>query len=295
LTKLPDRIMHLNLFDNDLTSLPSNFFQQHQYPALRSIDFRNNSLTTIEAGTFTNLPALTTLYLSYNDIKTIEPGAFGDALPALTTIRLDHNSIERLEKNTFHSLPMLAIVRLRANPLHTVVPGTFQSLPSLRRIEMNGTLTNASMLGSYDQGTGVSTITFAPDCLALQYLELGRLRLTSLYPNYFHSDEFFGIINRIGAREIYSTDIAECDRLNGGAVFSELFGAIVCSMGVSVCTFCSFILFPCCSLCLYGLVQQNTDLLTWIFIFLMSSEWQSSFGFAIAKRKKSFGARIKRF
>jgi hypothetical protein len=190
---------------------------------------------------------------------------------------------------------MLAIVRLRANPLHTIVPGTFQSLPSLRRIEMNGTLTNASMLGSYDQGTGVSTITFAPDCLALQYLELGRLRLTSLYPNYFHSDEFFGIINRIGAREIYSTDIAECDRLNGGAVFSELFGAIVCSMGVSFCTFCSFILFPCCSLCLYGLVQQNTDLLTWIFIFLMSSEWQSSFGFAIAKRKKSFGARIKRF
>ena len=254
--------MHLNLFDNDLTSLPSNFFQQHQFSALRSIDFRNNSLTTIKAGTFTNLPALTTLYLSYNDIETIEPGAFGNALPALTTIRLDHNSIERLEKNTFFSLPMLAIVRLRANPLHTIVPGTFQSLPSLRRIEMNGTLTNTSMLGSYDQGTGVSTITFAPDCLALRYLELGRLRIQSLYPNYFHSDEFFGIINRIGAREIYSTDIAECDRLNGGAVFSELFGAIVCSMGVSFCYFV-VLLFGCfvflCSLCLRS-CRQNTDL-----------------------------------
>ena len=73
---------------------------------------------------------------------------------------------------------------------------------------------------------------------ATSHITARTVMSTFLYPNYFHSDEFFGIINRIGAREIYSTDIAECDRLNGGAVFSELFGAIVCSMGVSFCSFC---------------------------------------------------------
>ena len=72
LTNLPARIMHLNLFNNDLTSIPVNFLRD--YTALRTIDLRGNKLTSILKDSFQDLPALKTIYLSFNKIVTIEPG-----------------------------------------------------------------------------------------------------------------------------------------------------------------------------------------------------------------------------
>ena len=72
LTELPARIMHLNLLNNDLTSIPVNFLRH--FTALRTIDLRGNKLTSILKDSFQDLPALKTIFLSFNKIVTIEPG-----------------------------------------------------------------------------------------------------------------------------------------------------------------------------------------------------------------------------
>ena len=166
----------------------------------------------------------------YRPRLTCLSGAFGKNLPYLQTIRLDHNSIIHLEAGTFLNLPRIDLIRLRANPLQTIVPGTFENLPYLERIEMNGTNITTDILGSYDSDDATSIITFAQNCPKLRYLELGTFVLYALYPNYFQSNNFFNIINRIGEREMFKTDLKECDSLNRGAAFSEEFGAIVCQM-----------------------------------------------------------------
>ena len=200
---------------------------------LRSIDLRHNALTVVRAGTFVNLPVVMSIYLSFNEIHTIEVGAFGEGLPYLQQLRLDHNAITTLLAGTFRGLylPKVNVIRLRANPLINMEPGTFVQLPNLRRIEMNGTFINSSHLGTFDTRTGLSKVTAFPGCTQLQYVELGTFRLHALSEENPDTKTILSSLVRVGQqRELYTTDMSECDILNQNAMFSEEYGANVCIM-----------------------------------------------------------------
>jgi hypothetical protein len=242
-TGMPNTLMHLNFVNNAITEIPPNVFTK--FPVLRSIDLRNNSITSIKANSFVDLPVTTTIYVSFNKVANIEVGAFKN-LPELQRLRLDHNLIKKLLKNTFTLLPKLEEIRLRYNPqLIEVQPLTFNRLPKLRQIQMYRTLTNTTIFGTYDTGIAVSKTTFAngqdlttdpaiPGCPELNYIELGTMKLHALYPNYFMSNNFLQIVRRIGQNfEIYSTDQEECDMFNKASIFSDTYGATVCSVAPS--------------------------------------------------------------
>merc|ERR1719313_828815 len=94
---------------------------------------------------------------------------------------------------------------------------------------MYRTLTNTTIFGTYDIGRAVSTITFAPECPELRYIELGTMKLHALYPNYFGSNKYLDMVRRIGqGYEIWSTDIEECDLMQRAATFNDAFGATLC-------------------------------------------------------------------
>ena len=242
LTKLPTgyprTIMYLNLHNNQIDNVPAGVFRD--LPFLRIIDLRDNDLTTVKFRSFSDLPTLHTIYLSFNKISHIEKGAF-QGMDRLRVLRLDHNVIPRLYKDTFMELPRLEEINLRDNPaLCCVEPLTFNRLPELREIQMYKTRTNTAIFGTYEIGKAVSKTTFAngqdlsdnppiPGCPKLGYIELGAVKLHSLYPNYFMSNNFLQMVRRIGqSYEVYSTDQEECDMLNKAAVFTDTYGATIC-------------------------------------------------------------------
>jgi hypothetical protein len=238
-TGFPDTVMHLNFINNDITQISAGVFKD--FPRLRTIDFRNNSITRVVADSFVGLPVLQTIYLSFNKITHIDVGAFRE-LNQLQILRLDHNMISKLYRNTFKELPNLEEIRFRDNPtLCCVEPQTFNNLPALIHILMYRTQTNSTIFGTYDVGKALSKTTFAngqslsddaspvPGCPSLANIELGKVKLRALYPNYFMSNEFLQIIRRIGTGfPIYSTDQHECDIMNKAAVFTDEYGSTVC-------------------------------------------------------------------
>lgn len=67
-------------------SLPSSRISPVSPPGqTRKRDLRGNDFTTLPAGLFDSLEALTTLNLSYNELETLPAGLFG-SLEALTTL-----------------------------------------------------------------------------------------------------------------------------------------------------------------------------------------------------------------
>jgi hypothetical protein len=228
---IPKNLMALNLFNNQIPSIPVG--ELAGFPLLRVLDLRNNSITKLPKHTVANCSALETIFLSFNLVDEISPLAFS-GLPFLQTLRLDHNRLTHLTARTFDGaeLPRLKEIRLRVNPnLHSIESGTFYHLKSLRRIQMYRTNITTDVFGSYSVPLAIAVTTFAPGCNALTDIELGTLKLRALYPNYFHSNDFLSIVNRVGQdREVFTTDIAECDSLASGAMFTDSFGTIICLM-----------------------------------------------------------------
>ena len=61
---IPKNIMALNLFNNQIPSIPVG--EISGFPLLRVLDVRNNSITKLHKGTVVNCSALETIFLSFN-------------------------------------------------------------------------------------------------------------------------------------------------------------------------------------------------------------------------------------
>lgn len=82
------QVEHVNLFDNDLTSLPSGLGEM---TSLRSLDLSHNELhvtPTIQAR-LNELTSLTSLYLQHNPVRTLDISR----LPRLVSLNLGHTAI----------------------------------------------------------------------------------------------------------------------------------------------------------------------------------------------------------
>ena len=223
---MPPTLLYANFHNNRIRTIPANFLEN--LPNLQVIDLRNNFIEKLDAGTFDNLPQLTTILLDDNLISSIAVGALQN-LPALRHIRISNNSLVKLVAGTFQDLPRLETIRLNLNQTLSVVEiGTFRRLGGLLRIQMNGTLTNYTLLGPYDYGKGRGYRTFAPDCPKLREIDLGNMKIRALEPdtlqNMSNINDFLVRIRRVGEFLTYSTKLQECDLLNQGEIILELPG-----------------------------------------------------------------------
>ena len=222
---IPKTIVYVNLYGNKIKTLPRTIFMD--MPLLRTIDLRNNQLESLSLGAFSDLPMLDTIYLSNNSISSIEVGSF-ENLPFLSVIRLEQNKLVGLKKNTFTKLPKLKTIRLNENPLTTIEPGSFNDLLALERIQMYKTNINTNIFGTWDPAIAKAERTFAPNCPSLREIDLGSMKLRSLYPSTFDDSGVLNTVRRIGEFQVWSSDLYECDLLGLSSIISDDYGSTLC-------------------------------------------------------------------
>ena len=161
----------LNLNSNDLTesTVPSGIFDD--LTNLETLDLSANDFTTLPAGLFTSLSALTTLTFNTNaSLTTLDAGVFG-GLSALTTLNLSNNaSLTTLPAGVFTNLTALTTLNLRSNALNALDAAIFSTLTDLTTLNLNG-----NSLRTLD-ATIFSTLT------DLTTLDLGGVFLGNLTP-----------------------------------------------------------------------------------------------------------------
>ncbi|KAI8491996.1 hypothetical protein Bbelb_303690 [Branchiostoma belcheri] len=104
-------------------------------PTLTSLRLDNNTFTKLPAGLFSNLKNLAQFDASDSKLETIPRGLFTDH-PALEEIQLFNNSIVDLEEEAFGRLPLLRSVELSSNKLTSLSGPIFQGLNSVTELSI---------------------------------------------------------------------------------------------------------------------------------------------------------------
>eukprot|EP00058_Branchiostoma_floridae_P015229 XP_002600717.1 hypothetical protein BRAFLDRAFT_83459 [Branchiostoma floridae] len=128
---IPTDTTNLDLTGNKLTSLPKMAFQQ-----LSRLNLNGNRITSLPVGVFSDLPALRSIYLARNGIRTLD-----NVLPSLPTLvsRLDleGNNISRLDRDVFARFENLTALNLNENGFGNLEAGVFNGLVALSRLYLN--------------------------------------------------------------------------------------------------------------------------------------------------------------
>lgn len=132
------RLQELDLNNNDISSLPSNTFENLNY--LQILDLSDNSIKTIDEYTFYGLNSLRKLFLKNNDIFKIEQNSFARA-KQLDSLDLSGNSLQSFSGDIFgtssSSPRKLRKLFLKGNHLVTIQPHTFDVIPNLDFLVLN--------------------------------------------------------------------------------------------------------------------------------------------------------------
>ncbi|CAC5402793.1 unnamed protein product [Mytilus coruscus] len=120
---------------NPITTIEEGTFQN--MPLLHRVLLQGCNISTIETGAFMTLPNLQYLYLDNNQITTIQKGAFKD-LPALRYIWLYNNQITAIPRGIFDDLKALTNLDMQNNQITTIQHGAFQNLPALQILNLRG-------------------------------------------------------------------------------------------------------------------------------------------------------------
>ncbi|CAG5122435.1 unnamed protein product [Candidula unifasciata] len=143
-----DHLMFLNLESSQLKTI-LNF---SSFTNLTAVMLNNNSISDATSGSFpfslsdlflannhlssvptsvADLPHLASLYLSHNQITSIEP----DSLPpSLTRLDLTYNKIKVITNTSFVNMTNLSYLQLSSNPISTIDPSAFLDLVSLKNL-----------------------------------------------------------------------------------------------------------------------------------------------------------------
>ena len=124
----------LSLGDKGITTLQAGDFAG--LTALTGLELGGNQLGSLPAGVFDELTALTWLHLHYNPLGSLPAGVF-DELTALTRLRLDQNSLRSLPPGVFDALTALTELQLNNNPLGSLPDGVFDELTALTRLDLH--------------------------------------------------------------------------------------------------------------------------------------------------------------
>ena len=111
----------------------SQVTESHLRALIGTLDLTARSIFGLKSGDFANLPSVSGLYLSFNDLQTL-PVAVFHGLANMRDLRLSHNDLRMLPDGTFNGLPNLRILFLDNNGLQTLPDGVFNGLANLRTL-----------------------------------------------------------------------------------------------------------------------------------------------------------------
>ena len=153
--------------------------------AVTELDLRFNALTTLPEGVFDGLDELTVLNLSNNALTTLPEGVF-DELDELTVLNLSNNALTTLPEGVFEGLDALTELNLNDNALTTLPEGVFDGLDELTELNLSSNDLTTLPADVFD---GLGKLT---------ELYLSRNALTTLPANVFDgldALEFLGLSN----------------------------------------------------------------------------------------------------
>ncbi|CAI5681344.1 slit homolog 1b [Oreochromis niloticus] len=111
---LPRNVTELYLDGNQFTSVPKELTA---FKYLQLVDLSNNKINSLSDDSFSNMSQLTTLILSYNELRCIPPLALG-GLRSLRLLSLHGNDISELQEGIFSDVVSLSHLAIGANPLY---------------------------------------------------------------------------------------------------------------------------------------------------------------------------------
>lgn len=181
-------LQDLILKDNWLTTLPAGVFSE--LGQLRVLDLRRNLLAGLREGLFDNTPLLSELYAHGNRLTTLPDDIF-DGLAELNTVDFFGNRIVRLPEGIFDETVALRWVGFTNNELTELPQGLFAHMPDLRAAEFGNNYLTELPEKLFDGHTALQRVEFPANGLsefpveilesrALRYINLAANQLTSL-------------------------------------------------------------------------------------------------------------------
>ncbi|XP_032159012.1 leucine-rich repeat-containing protein 38 isoform X1 [Mustela erminea] len=131
----PLDVRKLLVAGNRIQHIPEDFFIF--YGDLVYLDFRNNSLRSLEEGTFSGSAKLAFLDLSYNNLTQLGAGAFRSA-GRLVKLSLANNKLAGVHEDAFETLESLQVLELNDNNLRSLNVAALAALPALRTLRLDG-------------------------------------------------------------------------------------------------------------------------------------------------------------
>ena len=145
----------LDLTNDNITTLQAGDFTG--LTALTQLRLGDNQLQALPAGVFDSLTALTALILRDNQLQTLPAGLF-DHLTALTRLDLYNNQLQALPTGVFDSLTALSTLRLYENQLQALPAGVFDHLTALTRLQLDNNQLQALPAGVFDHLTALTRL-----------------------------------------------------------------------------------------------------------------------------------------
>ncbi|XP_035770374.1 slit homolog 1b [Neolamprologus brichardi] len=108
------QLKKMYLDGNQFTSVPKEL---PAFKYLQLVDLSNNKINSLSDDSFSNMSQLTTLILSYNELRCIPPLALG-GLRSLRLLSLHGNDISELQEGIFSDVVSLSHLAIGANPLY---------------------------------------------------------------------------------------------------------------------------------------------------------------------------------
>ncbi len=124
----------------------------------------NQGITSLQAGDFAGLTALTQLNLSQNQLTTLPEGIFS-GLTAVKGISMEQNQLTALPEGMFAGLPNLTLILLTGNSLTAIPPRAFAGLTGLTNISLGLNDLTALPAGLFTDLTTLENISLADNDL----------------------------------------------------------------------------------------------------------------------------------
>lgn len=135
-TDLSTELQVLDLSSNTITEIQNGEFVRAELRNLHKLFMRNCTISSITRDSLKGLAILIELDLSYNAIKSLPKGAFGN-LDKLRALMLNNNQIDRLEDGLFRNLKFLHRIELKENQIMRIETRAFINLPVLSQIYLD--------------------------------------------------------------------------------------------------------------------------------------------------------------
>ena len=121
----------LRLNDNHIHAIHKNTFEHLQH--LEELDLSNNNITSLEAGIFSSMTRLKSLWISSNGLYRVHNVTFRN-LTTLRDLSLANNNVSWIEQASFSDLSELKRLWLNNNKITELSNGTFLGLMTLRQL-----------------------------------------------------------------------------------------------------------------------------------------------------------------